>query len=274
MKTNQYAHQTWPVLAFVALFLRLSSLSVAQTTAAVPYEPTYTLWEYIKVLPGKEGDYLKVEQTWKKVHQRRKDEGKIINWTFYRRVLPSGSNATYDYATTTTFKSGAELEGAMGMTWEYIKEGLSKEETTIAEGTEKTRNIVDRRLNLLLERVEPQGRYVKFTTLKVKPGMGAEQEKLERMMNPVFVEACKTGKIASWRFGRQLFPISEGGGNYYRGIGTKTMDDLVKNETNKYVEAAFKKVYPTKDYAVVSKSFRDMMTVVMVEIWEKVDTTQ
>lgn len=274
MKTYKYVNQTWQVLFLTVLCLSLPRLGRAQPTAAVPYEPTYTEWEYMKVMPGKGSDYLKVEQTWKKIHQRRKEEGKIINWTLYRRVYPSGSNTTYDYATTTTFKSGVELEGTLDMTWEYIKKGLNNEEIAIAEGTEKTRQIVDRKLNLLLERVEPQGRFVKFTTLNVKPGQGAEQEKLERMMNPVFVEACKMGKIASWRFGRQLFPLSANGGNYYRGIGVKNLDDLLKNETNKYIEAAFRKVYPTKDYAAVTKSFRDLMTVVTVEIWEKIDSTQ
>lgn len=84
--------------------------------------------------------------------------------------------------TTTAFKSGKDMEAANSMTWDYIKQGMNPEETAIAEGTEKTRKIVARTLDVVLERVEPTPAYWQTTYLTANAGQGAALEKMETMM--------------------------------------------------------------------------------------------
>lgn len=260
------------VLTLIALYCLISVKVKAQTPTAT--EPVYIQREYMKVAPGMWDDYLKVEQVWKAVHQRRKDEGKILGWTLYRSIYPSGTNAEYDYMTVTRFKSGKELEEAGKMTWDYITKGMSKEDLAIADNTEKTRNFVATNLYRMTESVTPGATFMKLTHLQSASGKGEELEKMEKMMKPVFEAATKMGSIASWTFGEHLYPYNPEAGNYYRVIGTNSLDDMLKAETSNYIEVAFKKVYPTKDYAATVKAIRDMITIKSSELWVVVDATK
>lgn len=212
----------------------------AQTPAT--NDPVYIQREYRKVAPGMWDDYLKVEQVWKTVHQRRKDEGKILGWTLYRSIYPSGTNAEYDYMTVTRFKSGKDLEDAGKMTWDYITKGMSKEDLAIADNTLKTRNLVATHLYLMTESITPGAPFLKLTHLQAVSGKGPDLEQYEKMMKPVFEAATKMGNIASWTFGKHLYPYSPELGNSYRVIGTNSLEDMLKADANNYIEANFKKV--------------------------------
>jgi hypothetical protein len=260
------------VLALIALYCLIGVQVKAQTTPAP--EQVYIQREYMKVMSGMRDDYLKVEQVWKTVHQRRKDEGKILGWTLYRSIYPSGTNAEYDYMTTTRFKSGKELEDAGNMTWDYITKGMSKEDLAIADNTGKTRNLVATSLYYMTESASPGASFLKLTHLQSASGKGSELEKMEKMMKPVFEEAIKMGKIATWTFGDHMYPYSPETGNYYRVIGTNTLEDMLNADKSNYIEVAFKKVYPAKDYAATMKAFRDIIEIKSTELWVRVDSTK
>lgn len=269
MKNSLFGH------AFKALTIAcMCILFTANISAQTADEPNYLLREFMKVEPGQEENYLKVEKIWKKVHQRRIAEGKIIAWTLSERVF-YGSNAAYDYVTTTVYKSGKEMDEAQAtMNWDYITKGLSAEELVIINTTEKTRKMVSSQLVYQTERVQPQttnNNYWKITQVRAHAGKGAELAKHEKYMKPVFAEACKSGAISGWRFGVNLYPRAAESANYYRVIVTNNMDDMLKAESNAYIAEAFKKVYPDKDWATYSKSIGDIITVFDVELLHRVD---
>lgn len=93
-------------------------------------------------------------------------------------------------------------------------------------------------------------------------------------MKPVFEAATKIGNIASWTFGKHLYPYSPEIGNYYRVIGTNSLEDMLKADASNYIEANFKKVYPSKDYAATMKAVRDIISIKSTELWVKVDETK
>ncbi len=88
MKSTKSFIFSLKALASAALYFLIATNVQAQTPAAT--DPVYIQREYMKVMPGMWDDYLKVEQVWKAVHQRRKDEGKILGWTLYRSIYPRG----------------------------------------------------------------------------------------------------------------------------------------------------------------------------------------
>jgi hypothetical protein len=272
MKNAQLTNTALRSFAIAGFCLLVSIVAAAQ---AAPDAPVYLLREYMKVEPGMEEEYLKVEHLWKKVHQRRKDEGKILNWNLSRRSF-YGTNADYDYMTVTAFKSGKELEEAQNMTWEYITKGMSPEEIALANSTGKTRKMVSSSLSyqLLRSQSNAENRFIKITQVKAAAGKGVELEKAEAMMKPVFDEAGKMGAISGWRFGEHLYPRSAEGANYYRIESINTMADMLTHESSGYLEKAFKKVYPTKDFAATMKSIRDLITLLDVELFERVDSTK
>ncbi len=272
MKNTQTTNVALRLLAIAGFCLLFSIVASAQNA---PDAPVYLLREYMKVEPGMEDEYLKIEQLWKKVHQRRKDEGKILNWNLARRSF-YGTNADYDYMTVTAFKSGKELEEAQTMTWEYITKGMTPDEIALANTTGKTRKMVSSSLSyqLLKSQSAAENRFIKITQVKAAPGKGAELEKAEALMKPVFDEAGKMGAISGWRFGRHLYPRSAEGANYYRIESTNSMADMLTHESSGYLEKAFKKVYPAKDFAATMKSVRDLITLLDVELFERVDSTK
>ena len=271
LAVNSITDPNDPLTEYLKIASTTTHEPVQAVTAADPY---FILREYMKIEPGMETEYLKTEATWKKVHQRRKTEGKIVDWVLYRRLFPSGSNMPYSYMTITVFKSGKELEEATNMTWDYIVKGMSAEDLAIGNNTEKTRSLVSRSLDQQIERVQPgtTGRFVKLTQVKVVAGQGAELKKHEKMMEAVFIEAVKMGKIGGWRFGAHIYPNDPNTGGFYRAINTNTLEEMVNNESNGYLEMAFKKVYPTKDYAATMKMIREtIISYPLEEIWERVD---
>ena len=93
-------------------------------------------------------------------------------------------------------------------------------------------------------------------------------------MKPVFEAAAKMGSIASWTFGSIMYPYNPEVGNYYRIIGTNSLDDMLKAETSNYIETAFKKVYPNKDYKATMDAIRGTMSIKSSELWVEVDATK
>ncbi len=248
-------------------------LLTPDVVAQSPAETVYVQVESMKVEPGMEADYLKVEEVWKKVHQRRAAEGKILFWGLVRLLYPSGTDAKYDYETVTVYKSGKDLEDAKNMTWDYITKGMSKEDLAIAEKTEKTRKLVSRVLFMELARGKPGGRFGKFTHVKVAAGKEDETSNIVKMMTPVSDEAVKMGKTASYVLGRRLYPLSAEGATHYRIIFFNTIEDLVKSETNGYLFEAFKKAYPNKDFGAAMKSISDVSKDLDSEIFEHLIST-
>jgi len=259
-----------PAVLFVTM---CSNLLQAQTPANS--DQLFIVKEFMKVEPGMEEAYLKTEQLWKKVHQRRVDEGKIVSWSLTRRTF-SGTDAPYDYVLFTAYKSGKEMDEAnSSMNWDYVTKGMTVEELVIANNTTKTRKLVSSQLLMGLNRVQPQqnNRYMKITQVKAAPEKSDELEKMETMMKPVFEEACKKGNVTGWRFGKNLYPQATGAANYYRAVAAANMDDMLKIESGDFLAAAFKKVHPTKDWKATKKSFNDIITIMDSELLELVDLT-
>jgi len=246
---------------------------VVSIQAQDAFEPIYLLREYMKVEPGKEADYIKLEQTWKKVHLQRKADGGIIDWGLYRRVFPSGTNVEYDYMTVTIFKNGQKYEQASSIPWDYIVKLMDQQDMMVMENTDKYRKLVSRSIDILLERVQPNGPNIQITDVQPNPGQGGELVKMEKMMNPVFVEASRSGAIAGWGFGRYMFPVNEEQGSYYRIISTNTVNDMFEISTNSYLEKAFKKVYPSKNFDATMKSISSLITIKNTELWKEMDST-
>lgn len=257
----------------IFIFFMAITAMVATAQSSTPFQPVYLVREYMKVKPAMQEDYLKTEALWKKVHQRRIAEGRIISWQLFRLVAPSGTSGEYDYMTVTAYKSGKEMDDLNTyMNWDYITKGMSVAEITLANDTELTRSLVNSQWLRLLERVQPTGKYVEVSELSVQPGKGGELEKLEKMMNPIFVDVCASGKIAGWRFGEMIYSKNSSGG-YYRVITTNTINDMLTWADNKTLENSFKKIYPGKDFDATMKSFRDIIKIEKVELWTLVDTT-
>jgi hypothetical protein len=105
------ARYLWLPVVIVSSFLAgtLVSTGRAQTSPRKP--PKYIQVDYMKVQPGNEGDYMKVEQEgWKPIHQERIKQGKLHSWYFFGVDFPSGTETKYNYVTVNTFDQWGQVE--------------------------------------------------------------------------------------------------------------------------------------------------------------------
>jgi len=85
--------------------------AAAMQAAAQPKSPKYMQIDYMKVEPGKNNDYVHMEQDlWKPLHQQRVKNGQVRSWALYGLRFPYGTDEKYDYVTVETYDRFAQLE--------------------------------------------------------------------------------------------------------------------------------------------------------------------
>src|SRR5438445_251111 len=66
--------------------------------------PKYVQIDYMKVEPGKGGEYLRaVRELWKPIHEERVKKGLILAWGIAGMRYPAGASREYDYVTATYY---------------------------------------------------------------------------------------------------------------------------------------------------------------------------
>jgi len=112
--------------------------------------------DYMKASPGKDADYLKVEQEmWKPLHQERIKQGLVRSWSLYGLQFPSGTAEKYDYVTVNAFDQFSQLENPyanFGKTLTTVHPGVKADD--LFDRTEKTRNLVRSEVWVLIDKAE------------------------------------------------------------------------------------------------------------------------
>jgi len=72
----------------------------------------YYVYQYVKVDPIQENEYLKLEiDVWKKIHQARIDQDLLDGWYLYRVIAPNGSKTEYNFILVLEYDTPAKLAG-------------------------------------------------------------------------------------------------------------------------------------------------------------------
>jgi hypothetical protein len=112
--------KSFRILAALGAFVLLPLVSPGQTPAT-PAPNHYFNIAYLKPLPGKSAEYVKVaREGWKLVHQDMVNRGRLISWRLYAVSWPNGDDQEYDYATIMEFARFADLESPYSGT-DYAK---------------------------------------------------------------------------------------------------------------------------------------------------------
>src|SRR5688572_17748461 len=64
----------------------------------------------MKINPGKGADYMKLERTWKEVHEERVKKGQIESWNLFTVVYPGGAKREYDAIAIHVYPSFDKME--------------------------------------------------------------------------------------------------------------------------------------------------------------------
>src|SRR6478752_5600804 len=89
-----------------ALVVPVATQGGQANQAPVPAnQPRFMMVEFMKVAPGKENDWMKLErETWKPMHEMRVKDGNILSWAALAQVMPGDESNGPVVATVTTFR--------------------------------------------------------------------------------------------------------------------------------------------------------------------------
>ena len=254
-----------------------SQVSISQNATDTKQVTRFTEYNYMKVKPGKEEQYVKLEKAWKKIHLARKKAGKLDDWSFSRIISPSGTSSEYDYVTRNTF-IGEDMYAAT-FTDNYFPENwqslLTWEELDLVLRTEEFRTIVKTETYVIRDEVwaddsRANAKLFVVNYFNVPEGKsGEDHAKVEiDIWKPVHAARVKAGTMKGWGFLEMVLPF--GASLSYNSItidGYTDMRQYLRPWTDEY----FKTAHPGKDMNALFKQTQESCTLVKGELRMMVD---
>lgn len=253
------------ILCILFLFVTLASLAQTPT-------PVFARVTAQKVPPGKEQEFEKfMIETFKPVHELRRQKGKIINWYLFK-VHFTGANDAYNYVTVGYYNAWAKTEA--NDDWPaLLKEAHPKGDlNALTTKILELRTIVSNSLYYREEAADPKTpapfKYVLIDFMKVRPGMAAEYMKVEKdEWKGIHQHMADNGKAAGWSFWSLIFPGGTARTHEF-ATSTRLASYSQLGEIN-YV-TTFKAVYPSKDPQASFDRAEKARDLVRSELWEMI----
>jgi len=172
---------------------------------------TYLRADKMKVMEGKEKEYLSIEKQWKEIHEKLMSDGKKISWSLWK---PKDKNLGYDYVTVQTYNSLDSMDASYN--WKAIGEAIGADKLrAILEKTPKTRENIGSELWKLDgwtgagENILPDALSIGFMT--PSDGKDSQYAQMESQYFSKFWQAVTDAddSILGWHFSRLLFSNGE-----------------------------------------------------------------
>jgi len=198
----------------------------------------------MKVTPGQSGEYLELEQAWKKLHQKAVNEGVISSWQLYRK-LHTASNDPYDYIT---------------LQWYDNYEATLASRDNISQ--EVYHNVV------AVDNPQPI-KYLVIMRNHIPPERSTDYFKMEReIFKPYQEEMIRRGALAQWGIWT-AWPYKEGQADVVIAEGFKDANQL----SNPGVDSddVLATVHPELIWDDLVKEIMKNRKQISVEVWELVD---
>lgn len=260
--------------AWIAVLVGLAASAVGQPVGNAPSRGYVTI-DYQKPLPGKGGDYVRMEREyWKPIHQARVSAGNIVSWKLYVVNFPNGEGQEYDYVTVTEFPSWAALENPYGgINYTAILGEAKVQEMRTVTGA--TRKLVRRdTLNLAFATEnfsKAENRYMSVHYIKALPGRAADFMKVQSdyylPMNSALAKA--NGGASAWAAAVVRYPDNQDFA--YTHVSFNGHKSLAQMEAARPAELV--REWDAK-YTAVSALQQESRKRVHNELWRLVDQTQ
>ena len=198
-----------PVICLLMVQLQGQPTTPAAAPAAAAGPRYYQTITYIKTLPGKNNEWLKlVRETTMKVAQMRADAGEIASWTLLRAVMPQGSENRADYMMSVVTEgippaplggtANAEIYKKAGITMTYAESSAARQSTGTMVSSEMW--LLHGRLGSLAK-----GYYVTLNLMKVKDST-AFRAHANSVATPLAAEKIKSGAMSGWHWATRVMP--------------------------------------------------------------------
>lgn len=234
--------------------------------------------DYMKVTPGKESEYVRLEQeVWKPFHQARIAKNQMVSWQLYAVPYTADTHREYDYVTANIYDNLPATEGSGFLdTFRGLHPGSAG--TTLLSQTGAARQIVRSEIWQLLDETAPANtantsappsKYLMVDFMRSKPGGNYVTVERE-LWKPIHQERVRSGAGAGWALYRLVMP---GGTSYPYDYATVNAMSSLSGLTEPYPDELFKRVHPNvalTDIGTRTGASRDLTR---AELWVLVDAT-
>jgi hypothetical protein len=142
----------------LAMVITMSFLAgtLVRTVSSQAQGTKYIQVDYMKVEPGNDEEYQKVElDLWKPIHKERLKSGAIKSWALYGLRFPSGEDEKYNYMTVNVFDKFDKLESPFENLSNLMKKAHpGKQMDDFGSRTTKSRRLVRSEVWVQIDRVE------------------------------------------------------------------------------------------------------------------------
>ena len=263
--------------ASAAALALYTSAAIAQQASPTPTR--FVVLDYMKVAPGKEAEYVRLEQqTFKALHQQRVKNKEMVAWALYQVPFTADVHREYDYVTANIYDNIAATE-ATGMMATFQRLHPGKEGTNLIAQTGAARTTVRHEIWQLMDQTTPLGtadkpappaKYLIVNFMRSKDGGNYESVEKD-LWKPIHQDLVKSGGMLSWGFYGLVLP---GGTSYPYDYATVNGLSNLTAFTTLYSEELFKRVHPNISMTDIGKKTAAGRDLVRQELWVLVDAVR
>lgn len=240
----------------------------------------YYVVDYMKVNAGMHSKYLKLEKTWKKMHEVNIKSGRQANWNLEQVISPSGENVEYNYVTSQAFVGEKQFAAYMENSdpfpgdWESM---FTHEEASLMMETNQIRTRVKSEIYAVVDQVFPAnptgGKYRMVNYFAFKDNVTrADHVAMEKeIWRPIHKARVDAGDMAGWGLGARVLPI--GSDIPYDDITVDFYDNVLQMMAPNW-DKYFGKVHPNKSIDDLMDETGNAVIRVKADIRVLLDSTQ
>ncbi len=251
-------------MILLAAMCLLTCLSYAQIVVVV---------NRMKVPQGGSDAYMANEREWKKIHQARVNEGKMIAWELFY-IHNSGTDSPYNFATVDVY---ADLQAAMNntITVDDFKKAWGEKYNDVLKKTNTVRNLAYSEMLSQQMGIQESGqtKYLLVSFMKA-PDVGKYFEMEKKAYMPVHQIAINDGKMNGWSVWSRVFHED----NSYDAVTVNSFTSVAQFSGMNYA-ALFDKVKEGKStnelFELVSllDHTDELRTMEKTQLWELIEVT-
>lgn len=230
-------------------------------------EPNFVVIDYMKVEPGMEEEYLKVEKVWKKIHAARVKAGGLQYWELTRMLSPFGDAAEYNFKTTNIYKGRKQLADHFTGSMTALADILSEDEIKILNSTNSVRKLVKEEVYVIDQQIFGEGAenmiiVDNYMELQGDASLADHSNYEKEVWMPIHKARMDDGNMGGWVNLNMVMP--QGADKKYHAI-TVDFYESMDQYMMPWFDTYFSKVHPNKDINKMNEE--------MEKIWirQKVD---
>ena len=260
----------------VSLLMVYAPASAAQQTAQNAVARRYYVLDYMRVAPGKDNDYVRLErEIFKPFHAQRIKDKRLISWQLYDVRYTADTHREYDYVTVNVYENLAAADDPAANLATFQRMHPGNEGARLLAETGAARQTVRSEIWVLLDQTTssgasaPPAKYFQVGFMRSKPNVdyvGLERE----VWKPVHQELVRSGTMNFWGLYELVMP---GGTSYPYDYATVQGVTSLSALENMYTEGLFRRVHPNISIPDVSNRTAAARDLTRLELWVLVDST-